>query len=305
MDPKPLVSIALATHNGERYLAQQMDSLLAQDYPNLEIVISDDGSTDGSRNILQSYVDRDERLRLLPPAANLGYVENFIRVFMACKGDLISPSDQDDIWYPHKTRRLEEALGKAALVYCNNRFIDESNNFLGRNFSDVTSMLSGNDSRNLLFGSSICGHAMLFRKELLHAAEALNSLPYIDLMIAFLAMENGYVTYHDEVLVDWRHHSESTSFYNWNTSQSSRIKAIETDEKIISALSSIPGKHQKFAISSRHKLEKWKSRYFDLSMLFFVMRYGHITHRAHPAKYPALKYLVGYKLKKLLRPSYY
>jgi len=96
------VSVALATYNGERFLAKQMDSLLAQDYPNLEIVISDDCSTDGTWDILQSYASRDPRIRLLPREKNLGYVQNFIRVFQSCQGELISPCDHDDIWYPQK-----------------------------------------------------------------------------------------------------------------------------------------------------------------------------------------------------------
>lgn len=305
MNAQPLVSIALATYNGERHLATQMDSLLAQDYSNLEIVISDDCSTDGTWGILQVYADRDRRIRLLPKMANLGYAKNFMRAFTACKGALISPSDQDDIWYPYKTRHLVKSIGNATLVYCNNRFIDDKGIPLGKDLSDTTAMISGSDSRNLLFGSSICGHAMLFRRELLLASNSLDAAPYIDLMIAFLAMEIGHINYHDEVLVDWRHHVASMSSYNWEASQSSRIKTLGADEGIIEAFSKIPGKHQEFFVSAHRKLMKWKSSYFDLSMFFFVLHYGHITHQAHRAKHPTLKYLLGYKLKKLLRPDYY
>lgn len=305
MNTYPLVSIALATYNGERYLSKQMDSLLKQDYPNLEIVVSDDCSIDGTLGLLKSYADRDKRIRLLPKTANLGYVKNFIRTFYACRGSLISPSDQDDIWYPLKTRRLVESLGDASLVYCDNRFIDKNGNPLGKNLSDTTTMISGSDSRNLLFGSSICGHSMLFRNELLRVTDRLDIAPYIDLMIAFLAMENGHVTYHDEVLVDWRHHEASISSYNWETSRSSRIKAMNTDEKIISAFSTISNEHKNFFASAHKKFIKWKSSYLDLSMFFFVLKHGHLTHRAHRAKCPALKYLFGYRLKKILRPNHY
>jgi len=282
-----------------------MESLLSQNYINLEIVVSDDCSTDNTWNILRSFADRDSRVRLLPQATKLGYVGNFIRTFMACKGDLISPSDQDDIWYPHKTLRLVEALGDATLVYCDNRFIDEGNRPLGKRLSDTIAMISGSDSRKLLFGSSICGHTMMFRKEIIGATDQLDALPYIDLMISFLAMENGFVNYHDEVLVDWRHHERSTSSYNWGSSRSGRVRALETDEKILATFSKIPGKHQAFALAAHRKFTKWKSSYFDLSLFLFVLRYGHITHQAHRAKHPALKYLVGYKLKKLLAPHHY
>jgi len=65
METCPKVSIALATYNGEQFIAKQIDSLLLQDYPNLEIVISDDCSTDGTWDILRAYVSRDSRIRLL------------------------------------------------------------------------------------------------------------------------------------------------------------------------------------------------------------------------------------------------
>lgn len=302
----PFVSIALAAYNGEKYLPEQLDSLLAQDYPNFEIIISDDCSNDRTWEILQSYAIKNDKIKLLPKLpANIGYNKNFIRAFEACGSGLISPCDQDDIWHPNKTRRLVESLSDSALVYCNNRFINEGGAPLGKRLSDVTTMVSGSDPRCLMFGSSICGHAMIFRRDVLRPADQLDAAPYIDLMIAFLAMMRSRIVYLDEVLVDWRHHDLSLSSYNWETSQLSRKKSLEADVNMLSALAQIPGPHQEFIISTNNKLKKWRSSYFDLSMFFFVLRHGHITHLAHRAKHPALKYLFGYKLKKLLRPNYY
>lgn len=305
MNVQPHVSIALATYNGERFIAKQMDSLLAQDYPNLEIVISDDCSTDGTWSILQAYAERDSRIRLLPRDANRGYVENFVRVFMSCKNDLISPCDQDDIWHPNKTRRLVESIDDHSLVYCNSRFIDENGIPLGKTLADTIGMISGKDPRNLLFCTSICGHAMLFRKDLVQATNHLGTAPYIDWIIAFLAAHKNGISYLNEVLVDWRQHQASTSAHVRSKAQGSRSKTIETDEKIIHIFSSLPGKYQDFALQAEKKWTKWHDSYFNLSMFFFVLRYGHITHIAHTARHPSLKYLAGYKIKKLLRPSYY
>lgn len=302
---KPLISIALATYNGESFLAQQMDSLLAQDYPNLEIVISDDCSTDGTWEILQNYAAQDNRIRLLPRDINRGYVNNFIRTFHACKGSLISPSDQDDIWYPNKTRRLFESIGHASLVYCDNRFINEDGAPLGRNLSDTIRMISGTDQRNLLMSTSICGHAMLFKKNLLAVTPKLNAAPYIDWMIAFLAAKENGINYLDEVLVDWRKHSNSTSAHVNQSNNIARTKLFLDELSILSAFSSIPGEHQELTNKALIKLKKWREGWINLSMFFFVIQYGHITHYSHPAKHPSLKYLLGYKLKRLLRPNYY
>ena len=301
----PLISIALATYNGERFLSQQMESLLAQDYPNLEIVISDDCSTDGTWGILQDYAIRDSRIRLLPKDINRGYVNNFVRVFRECSGDLISPSDQDDIWHPTKTRRLMESIEDSSLIYCNNRFVDENGKPIGKNFADTAHMISGSDPRNLLLSSSVCGHTMLFKKHLLKTASKLDSAPYIDWMIAFLAAKEGHICYLDEVLVDWRKHEASTSAHANRMDSASRDKTFSDDIGMLSAFAKIPGDHQSLAIEALNKLKKWRASWIDLSMFFFVLRHGSITHYSHPARFPALKYFLGHKMKKFIRPNFY
>lgn len=301
----PLISIALATYNGEQFIEQQIQSLLAQDYPNLEIVISDDCSTDGTWNILEYYASIDNRIRLLPRTVNLGYVRNFIRVFFECKGELISPCDQDDIWYPHKTSRLVSEIGEASLIYCNNRFIDENNQFLGRYFSDNIEMVSGSDSRQLMLCTSICGHAMLFKKELLTITDKLDLAPYIDWLIAFLAAEHGSILYLDEVLVDWRQHNNSTTFHVRQNVQGAKRKSLMTDRKMLEVFSKVSILHQEFFINVAKLWDVWFESYLNLGMFLFVLRHQRFTHVTHPAKFPALKYLLGYKFKKLLRPNYY
>lgn len=124
-DPYPLVSIALATFNAGVYLDEQMRSLLAQTYPNLEIVVSDDRSTDDTYARLAVYAATDSRIRLLPQGARRGFNGNFARCFAACRGDFISPCDQDDRWHPDKTARLLAAcMARGGAAYCDSSFID-------------------------------------------------------------------------------------------------------------------------------------------------------------------------------------
>lgn len=305
MSNRPLVSIALATYNGEAYLVEQLNSLIGQDYPNLEIVISDDCSTDNTWSILKDYADKDSRIHLLPQASNLGYVDNFIRAFRSCHGTLIAPSDQDDIWHIQKISKLVDAMGTASLIYCCSNVVDENNNDLGKKSSDGITMITGSEPRNFLFSQSISGHAMLFRQSLLNATDKLNSAPYIDWMIAFLAARDGEIKYLDEALVNWRQHHSSTSYVARSSGQASRRKRLLADEKTLIAFSEIPGRHQLFAIEARNKFLEWKNSYFNLSMFFFVVRHRRITHITHPNGHPALKYLAGHKLKQLLRPNYY
>lgn len=307
MNNTPLVSIALATWNGEKFLAKQLDSLISQDYPELEIVISDDCSTDRTWEILKSYAKKDHRIRLLPQEFNRGYVKNFFRAFTECEGNLISPCDQDDIWDPKKTTRLVTELKDAALIYCDSQFISENDtpldqNVFGRRYGKK---IQGSNPENFIFSNSICGHAMLFRKYLIKNLNNLDDTPYIDWRIAFHAAETGRIQYLNETLVNWRQHTSSFTSHTRIKTDGGLRKSLENERRNLKFFSETPGKHQQLAIDARQRWEKWHSSYLNFSMLIFVLRYGRVTHLAHPARCPALKYLAGHRLKKLLRPSYY
>src|ERR1700741_3685870 len=108
--PQPLVSVALCTYNGEKFLEKQLDSIFLQDYSNLEIVVVDDCSKDNTWDILQRYAHNNERLRLYRNRRNLGYSRNFEKAIKLCRGDLIALADQDDIWEKEKIRILANSM---------------------------------------------------------------------------------------------------------------------------------------------------------------------------------------------------
>lgn len=97
------ISIALATFNGAAFLHEQLASLSAQTRLPDELVVSDDGSTDGTLDIVREYAGNAPfPVRILPPASQLGAADNFLRIAVACTGDLIAFADQDDVWHPDK-----------------------------------------------------------------------------------------------------------------------------------------------------------------------------------------------------------
>ena len=94
------VSIVMCTYNGEQYLREQMDSLLAQTYPIWEIIVQDDVSTDSTWNILTDYAIKYPNV--VKPSRNKerkGYRLNFMSALLKATGDYVAISDQDDIWY--------------------------------------------------------------------------------------------------------------------------------------------------------------------------------------------------------------
>lgn len=97
---QPLVTIGIPAYNSERYLAQSIESLLAQTYTNFVMVICDNASTDGTADICQRYVQQDSRVRYHRNAVNIGMTGNFNRVFELCNTKYIKWSTADDFWMP-------------------------------------------------------------------------------------------------------------------------------------------------------------------------------------------------------------
>ena len=107
---KDLVSIVLAVHNGEKYLASQIESILNQTYDNFELIISDDLSSDCSLEIAKKFGEKDNRIKIIENSQNLGIISNFFSALKKTRGRYICFSDQDDIWLLDKIQKLVDCL---------------------------------------------------------------------------------------------------------------------------------------------------------------------------------------------------
>ena len=99
------VTVAMAVYNGEKYLAQQLDSILPQLGRNDEVIVSDYGSTDRTREIVQSYAAADPRIRLVAGPGK-GVRQNIANALSQAKGTFLFLSDQDDVWKPDKVQKV-------------------------------------------------------------------------------------------------------------------------------------------------------------------------------------------------------
>ena len=125
----PLVSIGLPTYNGERYIREALDSLVAQDYPNLEILVLDNASTDGTLAIVEEYARRDGRIRLIRNPINIGAPANFNLAFRESTGPFFMWAADDDRWEPSYVSACLSVLRAApsAVLACSRvRFVDEA-----------------------------------------------------------------------------------------------------------------------------------------------------------------------------------
>jgi glycosyltransferase involved in cell wall biosynthesis len=270
----PLVSIALCTYNGERFLPQQLDSLLAQTHANLEIVASDDGSSDATPSLLERYARADRRIRVVANAENLGFAGNFARALSLCRGEYIAPCDQDDVWSPDKIAALLAVIGERALAYCDSTLVDEQGAPAGYRMSQIVPMLSTDDPAPFAFGNCVSGHAMLFRKDLL--ARALPTPPafFYDWWIAAVAATAGGVVFCERSLVMYRQHGgnitrgrltemvheaglAARAAVRPEQVQGARLRYLDETEQRLAALAHLPGQHQSFVVKLH---ELWRAR---------------------------------------------
>lgn len=211
---KPLVSIALCTYNGERFLNKQLDSLLSQDYENFEIIAVDDCSDDGTWPVLQKYAESDDRIKLYRNEQNLGCTRNFEKAINLCNGDYIALADQDDIWEANKIRLLKRSLRDCIMVYHNSDFIDEHDQRIGQiTMATNRHMYDGESCLPLIVSNCISGHATLFRRELIKYILPFKDNTYHDWWIAYAAFNVGKVKFVDKVLVHYRQHKGTVTDY--------------------------------------------------------------------------------------------
>ena len=109
------ISVVMTTFNGEKYLREQVDSILSQLSENDELLISDDGSLDGTMAILSEYGSRDRRIRILKGPRE-GIIANYESVIRAASGDFIFLSDQDDVWAEDKVEKVMKAFSDTGAV---------------------------------------------------------------------------------------------------------------------------------------------------------------------------------------------
>ncbi len=207
----PLVSIVLTTFNGERFLKQQLDSILCQTYHNIEIVALDDSSTDNTVEILNEYAARHKNMKVFVNEFNIGFIKNFEKGCTLANGDLISFCDQDDYWYPDKIKKMADAIYNYPIIYCDSIISDENFNTTGAKISDLVNFKSWNNCLQLAIFCRIYAHTMLCKKSFLK-----NAYPFLEVIppdwwLPYLSTFYGGMKYLPEPLVLYRQHQNNVA----------------------------------------------------------------------------------------------
>lgn len=204
----PLISIALCTYNGEKYLEKQLQSILSQTYTNLEVVIVDDGSMDGTEDIILKYSRADRRIRFYKNAVNLGFNKNFERAVVLSTGQYIAISDQDDIWKKDKIAALYANIGDNWVVFSNSDLINEKEELLGDQLVKQVD-LDSLSYKSFLFINHVTGHTSLLDREFLTCYLPIPERGYYDWWMGFVAAYHGKIVFLNKVLTLHRVHAES------------------------------------------------------------------------------------------------
>lgn len=205
----PLVSIALCTYNGEKYLREQLETLVNQTYANFEIIVVDDCSKDNTVTILKDYEDNFPNFKVYQNEQNFGYIKNFEKAISLCSGDFIALSDQDDIWDLEKIQTQVFQIGNHILTYHNSEFIDQNGKPMGKSMSAILNMYHGDSYRPFLFFNCVSGHTVLFKRELAAYCIPFPKDMFHDRWMAFVATNIGSIGYVDKCLVKYRQHENS------------------------------------------------------------------------------------------------
>ena len=163
----PQVSIAMATYNGEKYLRAQLESIVAQTEMPTEVIISDDGSTDNTVEIAETFQAPFD-IRVLPQHERLGFADNFLYAAEHCRCPLVMFCDQDDIWLPQKL-----AISRRQLVQTRSLILLHALSMVDCNLNLIELLSQGID-KTMTYGPLtldpyLCGYGntMIFRRELL------------------------------------------------------------------------------------------------------------------------------------------
>lgn len=223
-----MISIAMTTFNGEKYLKEQVDSILNQTITDFELIICDDCSTDSTFQILQEYTENDSRIKLYQNEKNLGFKKNFEKAISLCSGDYIALSDQDDVWSNTHLELLLNNIENSVLICANAMIIDGKNEKIGYMKQSDFFVPADSDMQflQLMHCNVAQGCTILFKRELVDKVIPIpDEHKYHDYWIAVVASILGKITYIPDAVVFYRQH-ECTVTANSNVRFLTRVKNV-------------------------------------------------------------------------------
>ena len=209
------VEILMATYNGEKYLREQIDSILKQTFKDWKLIMRDDGSKDKTIEILNEYEKKDKRIKVLQDnKGNLGVAKNFEELLKNSSGEYVMFSDQDDYWMENKIEKYlkvlekldKENLKNPLLIHSNSYVCDKNLNILKKEFIN-SKIAKENNGNSYFFCYIVQGATLLVNRRMVELAlPFLKSVKLHDRYFHLLSEFFGKRIFIDESLTKYRQH---------------------------------------------------------------------------------------------------
>lgn len=204
-----MISVCIATYNGAKYIGEQLASILPQLGPNDEVIISDDGSTDGTLAVVDQI--GDERIRVIEGPHRHSPTHNFENALRHAKGNYIFLADQDDVWKPNKVQVCLHWLGEYDCVVSDAEVADAS---LHPIYPSLYNIMYVREGRwyNMFWKNGYTGCCMVFSKRVLEWSLPFPAdIPMHDMWIGNVAASMSRVKFLPDKLICFRRHSTAAS----------------------------------------------------------------------------------------------
>jgi len=226
MNHRYAISVLLPVYNGEKYLAEAIESVLNQTYSDFEFLIISDGSTDGTKQISHKYAASDKRIRYIENEKNQGLVETLNKGLGLIRSKYIARMDADDVCHPERFQKQIYFMdGHPDVAICGTSF----QSFGASNTTHIYPQEHEAIKAGLLFGSCICHPSVFMRTDFIreHKIEYLQeTFPAEDYKIWVKAARYGQLHNLPDVLLQYREHDTQISTKNkqWQKEQTDKIR---------------------------------------------------------------------------------
>ncbi len=219
------IAVVLATYNGEKYLREQLDSIQRQTYPEIEVYIHDDGSTDGTLEIINEYVkNKQSKVKFsFVGQSTLRYPQCFISTLLSIpRADYYAFCDQDDVWFEDKIEKAVKAMKrfgnecKASLFYSAVDYYDSNLNYIrnARFVNRSLPLVGAYSLQSMLLGGEAMGMTFLFNnkvRDLMKRVSENGKFDFKDTFIKIYCAACGIVIYSSKPCAKYRRHSAATT----------------------------------------------------------------------------------------------
>jgi glycosyltransferase involved in cell wall biosynthesis len=284
------ISIALATHNGRPHLEKQIQSLLQQTCMPKEIIISDDGSTDGTCELLEKYC-RNSKIIKVVHSERQGINKNFQNAVSICSGEYVAFCDQDDIWAKDKLALLYSQFSeKTLLAYGKSSLIGSDDQLLPgavEEYVGFRNYRAGHLPFYFYFSNCISGHAMMVRKDLIERALPFPTDCMYDQWLALIASAKSDIIHVPEAVTYHRIHdlnainnreinrekkSRRRKLSKYQKYSNHRTKHLTLLQKGLAESETLSPSEYEYLSRLFYQIKGAKDRFFDIRLFFLLIQ---------------------------------